>query len=144
MARIGERVGRSFGDPGDPLLVSVRSGAPVSMPGMLDTILNLGLNAATTKGLAAASGDPAFAAGCQQRLESMYLDIVGADRVPDDPWQQLRAAVEAVFRSWDSDRARTYRERERHPGRPGYGRRGAGHGLRQSRGRFGHRRPLHA
>ena len=66
MARIGERVGRAFGDPRDPLLVSVRSGAPVSMPGMLDTILNLGLNPATTEGLAVVSGDPAFASGCRQ------------------------------------------------------------------------------
>ena len=115
MARIGKQVGRGFGDPGNPLLVSVRSGAPVSMPGMLDTVLNIGLTEATTEGLAVASGDPAFAAGCQRRLESMYLDIVGADRVPDDPWQQLRTAVQAVFRSWDSDRARTYRERERIP-----------------------------
>ena len=66
MARIGERVGRAFGDPRDPLLVSVRSGAPVSMPGMLDTILNLGLNDDTTAGLAEASGDPGFAAACRR------------------------------------------------------------------------------
>ncbi len=112
VARIGEQVGRTYGDPRDPLLVSVRSGAPVSMPGMLDTILNIGLNPATTEGLAVASGDPSFATGCRRRLESMYCDIVGVGSVPDDPWQQLRAAVEAVFRSWDSARARAYRERE--------------------------------
>ena len=112
MARMGERVDRAFGDPSDPLLVSVRSGAPVSMPGMLDTILNLGLNPATTEGLAVVSGDPAFASSCRHRLESMYCDIVGVGSVPDDPWQQLRASVEAVFRSWDSARARAYRERE--------------------------------
>jgi pyruvate,orthophosphate dikinase len=112
MARMEARVGHRFGDPADPLLVSVRSGAPVSMPGMMDTILNLGLNEATTAGLAARSGDPAFAASCRARFEAMYRDIVGVDRVPEDPWQQLRGAVEAVFRSWNSDRARTYRRRE--------------------------------
>ena len=63
IGRIEAAVGRRFGDPADPLLVSVRSGAPVSMPGMLDTILNLGLNAETTPGLAAASGDEEFASG---------------------------------------------------------------------------------
>jgi pyruvate,orthophosphate dikinase len=112
MARVGGQVGRGYGDASDPLLVSVRSGAPVSMPGMLDTILNLGLNEATTRGLAEASGDAAFAAGCRQRLETMYRDIVGVADVPEDPWAQLRGAVEAVFRSWDSPRAHIYRERE--------------------------------
>ena len=57
MGRVESAVGRRFGDPADPLLVSVRSGAPVSMPGMLDTILNLGLNEVTTPGLAAAARD---------------------------------------------------------------------------------------
>ena len=112
MARIEALVGRRFGDPMDPLLVSVRSGAPVSMPGMMDTILNLGLNDATTAGLARASGDPAFAADCHARFDAMYREIVGVDAVPDDPWQQLRGAVEAVFRSWNSDRARSYRAHE--------------------------------
>ncbi len=112
MARMEERVGRRFGDPGDPLLVSVRSGAPISMPGMMDTILNLGLNDATTEGLAVRSGSPKFAANCRRRFDAMYRDIVGGETVPEDPWIQLRAAVEAVFRSWNSDRARTYRERE--------------------------------
>jgi pyruvate,orthophosphate dikinase len=111
MARMEGHVGRRFGDPADPLLVSVRSGAAVSMPGMMDTILNLGLNDATTAGLAAASGSPAFAANCRSRFDAMYRDIVGQDP-PADPWSQLRAAVEAVFRSWNSDRARTYRQRE--------------------------------
>ncbi|MEA2025829.1 MAG: PEP/pyruvate-binding domain-containing protein, partial [Chloroflexota bacterium] len=110
--RIETAVGRRFGDPSDPLLVSVRSGAPVSMPGMLDTILNLGLNAETTPGLATVSGDEAFASGCRERLEVMYKDIVGVAEVPEDPWLQLRAAVEAVFRSWHSDRAISYREKE--------------------------------
>jgi pyruvate,orthophosphate dikinase len=111
VARVEASVGRRFGDPADPLLVSVRSGAPVSMPGMLDTILNLGLNAATAEGLAAVSGDASFAAACSARLETMYRDIVGP-AVPEDPWQQLRSAVEAVFRSWEGERARSYRERE--------------------------------
>jgi pyruvate,orthophosphate dikinase len=110
--RVEKAVGRGFGDATDPLLVSVRSGAPVSMPGMLDTILNLGCNSETTPGLAAASGDAAFAAGCRDRLDTMFKDIVGVDEVPEDPWAQLRAAVEAVFRSWHSDRAISYRAKE--------------------------------
>ncbi len=112
LAGLEAKVGRRFGDPADPLLVSVRSGAPVSMPGMMDTILDLGLNEETTRGLAMISGDPAFAADCRARFEAMYTSIVGVDRVPDDPWQQLRAAVEAVFRSWNSERAVAYRRRE--------------------------------
>jgi len=112
MAGLEARVGRRFGDPSDPLLVSVRSGAPRSMPGMMDTILDLGLNDATTAGLAAATGDPAFAAACRDRLGVMFRDIVGVDTVPEDPWAQLRLAVEAVFRSWHSDRAIAYRRRE--------------------------------
>ena len=112
MATIERRIGRRFGDSNDPLLVSVRSGAPVSMPGMMDTILNLGLNDKTTRGLAAASASPQFAANCRTRFEQMFKDVVGVDVVPDDPWVQLRGAIEAVFRSWNSDRARTYRQRE--------------------------------
>lgn len=112
MAGVETAVGRRFGDPADPLLVSVRSGAPISMPGMLDTVLNVGLNAQTTPGLARASGDADFAGACRDRLETMYRDIVGVAEVPEDAWQQLRAAIEAVFRSWDSERARSFRERE--------------------------------
>jgi pyruvate,orthophosphate dikinase len=105
-------VGRRFGDPADPLLVSVRSGAPVSMPGMMDTILNLGLNDETENGLARAAGDEGFARSCRDRFETQFREIVGAADVPADPWAQLRAAVEAVFRSWNSDRAIAYRRRE--------------------------------
>lgn len=112
MGRLEEAVGRRFGDPANPLLVSVRSGAPVSMPGMMDTILNLGLNDATEAGLAAVTGDAAFAADCRARFEAMYRDIVGVADVPHDPWLQLRGAVEAVFRSWNSERARNYRAHE--------------------------------
>ncbi|HEY5520366.1 MAG TPA: pyruvate, phosphate dikinase, partial [Candidatus Limnocylindrales bacterium] len=114
MDRLGSRVGRGFGDAPDPLLVSVRSGAPVSMPGMMDTILNLGLNDATVAGLARVSGAD-FAADCLRRFRDGYASVIGSGDVPDDPWQQLRAAIEAVFRSWNSDRARAYRSREHIP-----------------------------
>jgi pyruvate,orthophosphate dikinase len=82
------------------------------MPGMMDTILNLGLTAATTEGLASSSGSEKFARNCRQRFTTMFRDVVGVADVPDDPWQQLHFAVEAVFRSWNSDRAQTYRARE--------------------------------
>ncbi|MGZ6777252.1 MAG: pyruvate, phosphate dikinase, partial [Blastococcus sp.] len=106
---VEEQVGRRFGDPADPLLVSVRSGAPVSMPGMMDTVLNLGLNEQTAAGLAAVTGDDAFADDCLRRFTSMYTSVVGVDEVPADPWAQLRGAIEAVFRSWNSERATAYR-----------------------------------
>jgi pyruvate,orthophosphate dikinase len=111
MGGVEEAVGRRFGDPEDPLLVSVRSGAPVSMPGMMDTILNLGLNDDTAAGLAEVSGAPEFAAECRSRFVGQYRDIVG-EPAPDDPWRQLRGAIEAVFRSWNGERAKSYRERE--------------------------------
>src|SRR3954468_8088280 len=109
MRQIEARVGRRFGNPADPLLVSVRSGAPVSMPGMMDTILNLGLSEDTASGLAAATGDQPFAADCLTRFTAMFTSVVGAQAVPADPWEQLRAAIEAVFRSWNSERAQAYR-----------------------------------
>ena len=111
MAGVERALGRRFGDPADPLLVSVRSGAPVSMPGMMDTLLNLGLNSATAPGLARLSGDASFVDACRARLAKSYPDIVGGP-VPEDPWEQLHGAVEAVFRSWNSERARAYRQRE--------------------------------
>ncbi len=114
LARVENALGRRFGDPANPLLVSVRSGAPVSMPGMMDTLLNLGLNSATAPGLAALSGDGAFVEACRARLAKSYADIVGVP-VPEDPGQQLHGAVEAVFRSWNSERARAYRRRENIP-----------------------------
>ncbi len=98
MAAIEAVVGRRFGDSADPLLVSVRSGAAVSMPGMMDTILNLGLTDSTTAGLARAAGDAEFARDCRERFDASYRSIVGVDDVPDDPWLQLRGAIEAVFR----------------------------------------------
>ncbi|MPY79413.1 MAG: pyruvate, phosphate dikinase [Actinophytocola sp.] len=103
-------LGGTFGSGMDPLLVSVRSGAPVSMPGMMDTILNLGMSPDVERALA--TGDPAYAADTRRRFEKQYRAIVlgdpGAD-VPYDPWQQLRAAIAAVFTSWRSARATTYR-----------------------------------
>jgi pyruvate, orthophosphate dikinase len=118
--RMAGQIGRRFGDPAGPLLVSVRSGAPVSMPGMMDTILDLGLNDATAGGLARLTKDADFAADCLRRFRQMYRDIVGS-APPDDPVQQLRGAVEAVFRSWNSDRAQAYRAHEGIPGNLGTG-----------------------
>src|SRR5688572_19491005 len=76
LAHIERAVGKRFGDPADPLLVSVRSGARVSMPGMMDTVLNLGLNDQTVQGLAAASGDARFAWDSYRRFIQMYADVV--------------------------------------------------------------------
>jgi pyruvate, orthophosphate dikinase len=74
--RLEERAGKRFGDPGDPLLVSVRSGAAVSMPGMMDTILNVGLGADAVVGLAATTGNPRFAHDSYRRLIQMYGETV--------------------------------------------------------------------
>jgi pyruvate, orthophosphate dikinase len=112
--RAEERTGRGFGDAADPLLVSVRSGAPVSMPGMMDTILNLGLNEDTAGGLARSSADPAFAQDCHERFRVTFATVAGR-QPPADVWQQLHMAIEAVFRSWNSERARAYRQVERIP-----------------------------
>ena len=76
LAHIESAVGKSFGDAADPLLVSVRSGARVSMPGMMDTVLNLGLNDETVEGLAATSGDERFAWDSYRRFVQMYSDVV--------------------------------------------------------------------
>ena len=76
LAHIERSVGKDFGDPADPLLVSVRSGARVSMPGMMDTVLNLGLNDATVEGLVATSGDARFAWDSYRRFVQMYSDVV--------------------------------------------------------------------
>ncbi len=136
--------GKKFGDKENPLLVSVRSGAPVSMPGMMDTVLNLGLNDETTEGLAALTDNPDFAYDSYRRFIQMFGDVVlgisksrfdeisrqlqGADqkeiisaykaliveergrRLPQDPREQLMEAVEAVFRSWNNERAILYRQ----------------------------------
>jgi pyruvate,orthophosphate dikinase len=76
LAQVGKAVGARFGDAASPLLVSVRSGARASMPGMMDTILNLGLNDATVKGLAAKSGNARFAYDSYRRFIQMYADVV--------------------------------------------------------------------
>src|SRR5437773_11873327 len=94
MARLGERMGRRFGDPEDPLLVAVRSGAPVSMPGMLDTVLNLGLNDDTVLGLARRSGDAWFAWDSYRRFLTMYATTVM--EVPADALADADADADGV------------------------------------------------
>jgi len=76
LARIEAMMGKTFGDPANPLLVSVRSGARASMPGMMDTVLNLGLNDRTVQGIIAESGDPRFAYDAYRRFVQMYSDVV--------------------------------------------------------------------
>src|SRR3954451_17285506 len=133
IARLEERAGKRFGDPDDPLLVSVRSGAAISMPGMMDTILNVGLNDVAVQGLARSTGNDEFAQDCYRRLIQMYgetVDGVPHDRFrqdddveraraaysadtgrdfPQDAREQLRRAILAVFESWNSPRAQVYR-----------------------------------
>lgn len=104
--------GRRFGSVERPLLVSVRSGAAISMPGMMDTVLNLGMTDAVQQALADETRNPVYAQDTRQRFLSQYRETVLNDEhgaVPEDPWEQLRGAIEAVFRSWDSPRAKTYR-----------------------------------
>lgn len=128
-----EQTGRSFGHGPAPLLVSVRSGAPVSMPGMMDTILNMGITAGTEAALAAETEDAGFAHDTHRRFYDLYAHIVlkagveGFDpqggpadwdaalaalglSIPVDPVARLYAAVRAVFESWNSRRARRYRK----------------------------------
>ncbi|MEZ0354190.1 pyruvate, phosphate dikinase [Mycobacterium sp. pR1184] len=102
---------RTFGRGPRPLLVSVRSGATLSMPGMMDTILNVGLNDDVVRALAA-SGTEKFARDTLLRFTDMYQRIVGgaSQSVPADPYAQLRAGIEAVFASWNSPRAVAYRD----------------------------------
>ena len=152
---IEKEVGRRFGSSDHPLLVSVRSGAPYSMPGMMDTVLNLGLNDETVEALAEETGDRRFAYDAYRRLIQMfgkivmgvkdkkfdqiiehYMKEIGAENdteippeiwkkiikefkelirretgreFPQDPVEQLRMAIEAVFKSWNNPRARIYR-----------------------------------
>ena len=158
---VEDTMGRRLGDPSDPLLVSVRSGAKFSMPGMMETVLNIGLNDESVLGLAAVSGNERFAWDSYRRLIQMFgktvLDIDGdlfsdaldelkAERgvkgdteltaedlkglvdtfkgivkeqtgndFPQDPRTQMDMGIEAVFRSWNTERARIYRRRERIP-----------------------------
>jgi pyruvate,orthophosphate dikinase len=108
MRRLEQATGRTFGGGERPLLVSVRSGAPTSMPGMMDTILNLGMTDSVQSALAAASGSDDYAADTRRRFEEQFEKVVGTP-APADPWQQLHAAVAAVFESWMSERAVHYR-----------------------------------
>jgi pyruvate, orthophosphate dikinase len=133
IARLEEQTGKRFGDPQDPLLVSVRSGAAISMPGMMDTILNVGLNDESVAGLAHSTGNEEFARDCYRRLIQMFGETVDGiphesfnvdDSVerarevyerdtgqgfPQDAREQLRRAINAVFDSWNSPRAQVYR-----------------------------------
>uniref|UniRef100_UPI002455383A pyruvate, phosphate dikinase n=1 Tax=Nocardia abscessus TaxID=120957 RepID=UPI002455383A len=112
IAALERGTGRSFGSGALPLLVSVRSGAAVSMPGMMDTVLNLGMNEVVARALAAETGNSDYAGDTRERFRTQYRETVLGDpagAVPEDPWEQLRAAISAVFRSWDSPRAQTYR-----------------------------------
>jgi pyruvate, orthophosphate dikinase len=107
---------RTFGRGPRPLLVSVRSGAAVSMPGMMDTVLDLGVSDVVEQALAA-ERNIAFAQDTRRRFNRQYLSTVSGDEsaspaggaVPADPYIQLRAAIEAVFASWESPRAIAYR-----------------------------------
>lgn len=131
IAGLERDTGRRLGDPDSPLLVSVRSGAAVSMPGMMDTILNLGITDAVEEGLARLSGDPGFARETHCRfVQEFGQTVFGAhidqcdsphearaavrddtgDDVPAEPLDQLRAAIHAVFDSWSSRRAVAYRK----------------------------------
>jgi len=148
--------GKKFGDPVNPLLVSVRSGAKISMPGMMDTILNLGLNDNTALGLSKATNNERFVYDCYRRFIQMFGNVVlgidgnefedilervkerqrvrfdselNADNLkelvikfknivrqntgaafPEDPYDQLKEAITAVFRSWNNQRAKVYRK----------------------------------
>jgi pyruvate,orthophosphate dikinase len=107
MRRLEAATSRTFGREPHPLLVSVRSGAAVSMPGMMDTVLDLGVDDAVEAALAAES-TVAFARDTRRRFTRWYERIVAAP-APGDPYLQLRAAIAAVFASWDSPRAVAYR-----------------------------------
>ena len=139
IAMIERETGRRIGDAEAPLLVSVRSGAAISMPGMMDTILNLGITDEVEGGLARQSGDPDFARETHVRFVHEFAHtVLGADldppgdtataaqvreavrddtgeEVPTEPLEQLRASIRAVFDSWSSRRAVAYR---RHWGIP--------------------------
>jgi len=114
MKVIEQGTGRRFGGLDRPLLVSVRSGAAQSMPGMMDTILNLGMNADVEAALISESGDARYVRDTHKRFVELYRKVVlgtlsGDAAIPADPWAQLRAAVAAVFDSWHSPRAKAYR-----------------------------------
>jgi pyruvate,orthophosphate dikinase len=101
LAGIEKALGRKFGDPKNPLTVSVRSGARASMPGMMDTILNLGLNDKTVEGLAQVSGNPRFAWDCYRRFVAMYGDVVlnlkPLDKRERDPFEVILEKKKIAF-----------------------------------------------
>ncbi|MPV88519.1 pyruvate, phosphate dikinase, partial [Georgenia ruanii] len=109
--RLEEETSRKLGggDSKRPLLVSVRSGGARSMPGMMDTVLNLGINDEIEVVLAQATGDAAFAADTHRRYREQFLRVVGHEAT-GDPWTDLVTATAAVFRSWTSPRAISYRQ----------------------------------
>ncbi len=161
LREIEKKTGKRFGDPSNPLLVSVRSGAKFSMPGMMDTVLNLGLNEETLEGLAKLTDNPRFAWDAYRRFVQLFGKIVmGVDgekfeRIldewkakteggqdtdlttemlqeivkefkqlikdetgkdfPEDPYEQLKMAIAAVFNSWNGRRARDYRRLNKIP-----------------------------
>lgn len=139
VAELEEISGKRLGDREHPLLVSVRSGSAVSMPGMMDSVLDVGITADVVAGLASTTGDASFAADVHRRLLVGWATVVGglaeddvhamsavsdapsdlarrlADvgcTIPDDPLDQVVDATLAVYRSWDSERAREFRRRE--------------------------------
>ena len=108
LAALEADTGKTFGAAADPLLISVRSGARASMPGMMDTILNLGLNDTTVQGVIATTGNPRFAYDCYRRFVSMYGDVVlgcqPEDKDERDPFEEiLEAAKEAKGIQYDTD-----------------------------------------
>ncbi|MGO8957594.1 MAG: pyruvate, phosphate dikinase [Streptosporangiaceae bacterium] len=161
LSQLEEKMGRKLGDHADPLLVSVRSGAKFSMPGMMETVLNIGLSDESVRGLAKQAGNERFAWDAYRRLIQMFgrtvLDIEGSEfehamdaaksakgtrndldlnaedlqglvekfkaivrektgrEFPQDPREQMDLAVQAVFNSWNADRAILYRRQERIP-----------------------------
>src|SRR5580700_10536783 len=97
VASIEKQTGKKFGDATDPPLVSVRSGARDSMPGMMDTILNLGLNDQTVEALAKKTGNPRFAWDCYRRFVQMYGDVVlGVQKRPDEDHEPFETVIETL------------------------------------------------
>src|SRR5215470_12191694 len=112
LAALEKRIGAGFGDAGQPLLVSVRSGARASMPGMMDTILNLGLSDAVAEGLAQKTGNPRFAYDCYRRFIAMFGDVVlglkPATEQDPDPFEEIldeKKRQKRVERDLDLDAA---------------------------------------
>lgn len=108
MADLERRTGRRFAAADRPLVVSVRSGAATSMPGMMDTILNLGMTHAIERALADETGAATYAADTRRRFDEQFAKVVGAEP-PESPWEQLELAIRAVLESWHSKRAVAYR-----------------------------------